>query len=64
MGFILTICVILFVTTTLPLSSLFEVSEFWSIAAALTINLSVSTVLFLLYNIQDYLKQLVENKSE
>lgn len=65
-GFIIIVVVILFGLTTFPIGGLFaeHVSEFLALVAAIAINLFLSTVLFLLYNIQDYLKQLVGNKSD
>lgn len=63
MGVITVVILILFVGTIWPLAAIFiAAGEFWAFIAAISINIFLSTVLVLLWNIYDYLKQLTKRK--
>ncbi|BAM47965.1 hypothetical protein AXY_18330 [Amphibacillus xylanus NBRC 15112] len=64
MGFILIVCIVMFVVNTFVILIYADMTTLWSFLLAISINLFLSTVLFSLYNIKDYLGQLVEKKAE
>jgi|GEM_PF-4763761 len=67
MGFIFSVCILLFALVTYPLATIFTHylgSEFFAFAAAIVINLLFSTILFLLYIIKDYLSVLVKRETD
>jgi len=64
LGFILIVCIVMFVVNTFVILIYADMTTLWSFLLAISINLFLSTVLFSLYNIKDYLGQLVEKKAE